>query len=157
MKYLLVFILAISCNVFSQDKIATPGALNLAVTQANIHTTICVPGWTKTVRPSTYYTNSLKKKQLSGTASGGVYKSDLPMTAFEEDHRVPLALGGSPKDPKNLWPQPWTGQAGNAKNKDVIETSLHRSVCSGRLTLQQGREVFLGDYSKWWIEHKSRA
>jgi len=29
----------------------TPGALNPSVTQANIHSTICVRGYTKTIRP----------------------------------------------------------------------------------------------------------
>lgn len=37
-----------------------PGAVNPAVTQANIQRTICVPGWTRTVRPPVPYTNALK-------------------------------------------------------------------------------------------------
>jgi hypothetical protein len=34
----------------------TPGAINPAVTQANIGETICMKGWTKTVRPPERYT-----------------------------------------------------------------------------------------------------
>jgi hypothetical protein len=33
------------------DRTRTPGALNPKVTQATIGTTICVRGWTQTVRP----------------------------------------------------------------------------------------------------------
>jgi len=43
----------------------TPGALNPSVTQANIHSTICVPGYTKTIRPPASYTTALKIRQLS--------------------------------------------------------------------------------------------
>ena len=38
----------------------TPGATNPDVTQDNINNTICVSGWTKTIRPTTKYTNDLK-------------------------------------------------------------------------------------------------
>lgn len=42
----------------------TPGVKNPAVTQENIQDTICVNGWTATVRPPSSYTNTLKKKQI---------------------------------------------------------------------------------------------
>ncbi|MFD8393034.1 hypothetical protein ACFV2N_28495 [Streptomyces sp. NPDC059680] len=38
----------------------TPSAYNPDVTQSNIHSTICVSGWTATVRPPTSHTNPLK-------------------------------------------------------------------------------------------------
>jgi hypothetical protein len=40
----------------------TPGALNLQVTQENIHETVCVKGFTKTIRPPANYTNKLKRQ-----------------------------------------------------------------------------------------------
>src|ERR1700686_2489678 len=43
-------------------------ALNPAVTQATIATTICVSGWTATVRPPSSYTSSLKIEQLAAFA-----------------------------------------------------------------------------------------
>src|SRR5712691_4719698 len=57
-----------------------PGALNPQVTQANISQTICVPGWTKTVRPPVTYTDSLKRKQMT--------ERHLPgkPADYEEDH-----------------------------------------------------------------------
>jgi len=46
------------------DPVRTPGVLNPDVTQQTIGATICVPGWTKSVRPSTDYTNALKVRQM---------------------------------------------------------------------------------------------
>jgi hypothetical protein len=43
------------------DPETTPGVINPEVTQANIQQTICVKGWTTTIRPPASYTNSLKK------------------------------------------------------------------------------------------------
>ena len=42
----------------------TPGAFNPAVRQATIGKTICVRGWTKTVRPPVAYTDALKLAQM---------------------------------------------------------------------------------------------
>src|ERR1035437_3182978 len=46
----------------------TPGALNPAVTQATIGMTICVSGWTTTVRPPTSYTTPLKRRSEEHTS-----------------------------------------------------------------------------------------
>jgi len=70
------------------NSLSTPGATNPAVTQANIHSTICVPGYTKTIRPPTSYTTQLKIKQLS-TLPYSAFK-DLNTRDFEEDHLVSL-------------------------------------------------------------------
>lgn len=40
-------------------------ALNPDVTQNRIAQTICVPGYTKTVRPSTTYTNGVKRNRCA--------------------------------------------------------------------------------------------
>ena len=78
----------------------TPGALNPDVTQANIHTTICVRGWTRTVRPPVEYTNDLKMRQMREYGESG------PTSTYQEDHLISLELGGDPRDPRNLWPEP---------------------------------------------------
>ena len=135
----------VSSGVMAQDATVTPGYVNSRVTQDNIATTICKSGWTKTVRPSVGYTNYLKKSQLAS----GVYKSDKPLASFEEDHRVPLEVGGHPTDTRNLWPQPWLTSIG-AHSKDVIENTVHRRVCSGKMTLAEGQAVFLGNPFEWW-------
>jgi hypothetical protein len=111
------------------DPLCTPGVADERVTQDNIQTTICVRGYTKTVRPPAAYTNSLKQQQI--TAYG---YSDTNPADYEEDHLIPLELGGHPSDPKNLWPQPRTG-VHPAAAKDRLENALHAKVCSGLLTL----------------------
>lgn len=122
---------------------SAPGALNPDVSQENIETTVCVPNWTSTVRPPVSYTNAVKKQEMA----------DLGMTgdphSVELDHRVPLACGGNPRDPRNLWPESWTGLR-NAHAKDKLESFEHRAVCAHRITLAQCQAVFLGDF---WTEY----
>ncbi|HTI17625.1 MAG TPA: hypothetical protein VL598_08170 [Trinickia sp.] len=112
----------------------TPGAVNGAVTQANIEQTICVRGYTKGIRPPAHYTNRLKKEQL---AEYGY--PDVNPKHYEEDHLIPLEIGGNPTDPRNLWPEPRLSQY-SAKVKDALENRLHRLVCSGQVPLLQAQE-----------------
>ena len=118
----------------------TPGVRNPAVTQATIGTTICVRGWTATVRPPVSYTNSLK---ATGLVAYGYTNRDP--ASVEEDHLLPLEGGGSPTDPRNLWPQPRYG-AVTAAQKDTAENALRASVCSGVATLDAAQAAFL---AKW--------
>jgi hypothetical protein len=103
-------------------------ALNPAVTQATIATTICVSGWTTTVRPPSSYTSSLKVEQLAAFG----YADQNPRD-YEEDHRVPLELGGAPRDTSNLSPE----RGASPNPKDSAENSARADVCAGRVTLQQ--------------------
>jgi hypothetical protein len=120
-----------------------PGSIDPGITQANIGRTVCRAGYTATIRPSTSYTSRLKAQQMrAGHLSGNP-------SEYEEDHRVPLALGGAPRDPRNLWPEP----IGAALLKDRLETAIHRDLCSGRLSLAQAQAIFLGDY---WAEYRRR-
>jgi hypothetical protein len=114
-----------------------PGAVNPAVTQANIGSTICVSGWTKSIRPPASYTDKLKLAQMAKLGLSG------DPHAFEEDHLISLEIGGNPTDPNNLWPQPWHGPA-NAHHKDRLENLLHKLVCSHRIALDAAqREISL--------------
>jgi len=54
------------------DPALTPGAINSDVTQDNIHNTVCVRGWTKTVRPPSFYTTRLKGTGLGLAISYGI-------------------------------------------------------------------------------------
>jgi hypothetical protein len=114
---------------FVADPIRTPGVLNAAVTQANIRTTVCHPGWTRTVRPPTQYTNALKRRQMRAYGERG------PMSAYQEDHLISLELGGDPTDPRNLWPEPYP----RASDVDKMENELNAQVCSGALSLAQAQ------------------
>lgn len=111
------------------DPVCTPGSADPRVTQDNISTTICVSGYTTTVRPSTSYTDALKRQQIKAYG----YSDTLPAD-YEEDHLIPLELGGHPTDPKNLWPEPRSGSH-TATAKDGVENSLHSRVCAGLMTL----------------------
>ncbi|RRQ81206.1 hypothetical protein CQW39_05290 [Streptomyces griseofuscus] len=117
------------------DSSCTPGAYNPDVTQSTINSTICVSGWTSTVRPPTSYTNPLK---VQGIADYGY--SDTNTADYEEDHLVPLELGGAPRDPNNLWPEPHYGSP-TAYTKDGVETKLKNAVCDGRITLSAARSA----------------
>lgn len=112
------------------DPICTPGDVNPAVTQANISTTICKQGWTKTVRPSISYTAMLKHQSIKDYG----YKDTSPKL-YEEDHLIPLELGGSPDSVKNLWAEP----APSPNKKDDVEYALNRSVCNGSMTLSEAQ------------------
>jgi hypothetical protein len=59
-----------------------------------------------------------------------------PPSNYEEDHLVPLELGGNPTDPNNLWPEP--GASPNAK--DGVENDLNRLVCNGQMPLATAQQ-----------------
>jgi hypothetical protein len=59
--------------------------------------------------------------------------------SYEEDHLVPLELGGDPTDPRNLWPEPQP----RASEVDKIENQLHREVVAGTMTLQAAQEYII--------------
>jgi hypothetical protein len=125
------------------DPSCQPGAVNSAVTQSNIGSTICVSGWTKTVRPSTSYTNSLKKTQISEYGY-----SDTSLSDYEEDHLIALELGGAPKDAANLWPEPHaTVNGGSSSKKDTIENKLKKMVCAGTITLAAARSAIAKNWT----------
>lgn len=107
----------------------TPGALNPDVTQATIRQTICSRGWTKTVRPPSSFTSALKLVQMRAYGfTGGP-------ADYQEDHFISLELGGAPTDPKNLWPE----RRPRADHVDTIENDLNAQVCSGAISLAEGR------------------
>src|SRR6266550_8530688 len=120
----------------------TPGLTDPRVTQTNIKTTICVSGYTATVRPPTSYTNKLKADQLKDPK---YHDADHTMAHYEEDHLIPLELGGHPTDPRNLWPEPYASQQG-AKIKDHLEDRLKRLVCAGTVTLHEAQDAIATDW-----------
>ncbi len=97
--------------------------------QSTIKKTICKSGWTKTIRPPVSYTNALKIMQMV------LYEETGSPSEYEEDHFIPLELGGAPKNPKNLWPEPHS----QSKLSDPLENKLKRQVCKGLLTLKKAR------------------
>jgi hypothetical protein len=127
----------------------TPGAINPAVNQGNIRSTICVSGWTKTVRPPVTYTNQLKYSQL---LSGYNLNGDLNMKNYEEDHIVPLEVGGNPSSPLNLFPEPRNIKF-SSYLKDQLENRMHQLVCAGQITLKAAQAVFLSNWEKGYAKY----
>ncbi|MGI4944921.1 MAG: hypothetical protein ACRYHQ_30915 [Janthinobacterium lividum] len=119
------------------DPVTTPGAINPAVTQANIGATICVRGWTATVRPDEEFTYYLKREQLTA-----YHYVDRRTRDYEEDHLIPLELGGSPDSRANLWPEPRESPDGwTAAVKDRLENRLNQLVCQGQLPLAVAQQA----------------
>ena len=83
---------------------------------------------------------------------------------YEEDHLISLENGGDPRDPKNLWPEPYNtminGVVVGARQKDLAESFIHDEICfdvpshkknSNRpahisITLTRGQEILTGDW-----------
>lgn len=131
-------------------------ALNPDVTQDTINKTICVSGWTKTVRPPVSYTNKVKRALMDKAGIAWSHASEI-----ELDHHVPIEVGGSPTDPQNLWLQtwaeksPWPGVESGAHLKDAIETHAKRLVCAGQLPLADAQRCIYDDWRACAKEHPS--
>jgi hypothetical protein len=107
------------------DPRCTPGAVDPAVTQGNLRSTICHPGYTKTVRPSSSQTDKFKY-EVAYPAYGEPHSKKT-----ELDHLVSLELGGA-NDAANLWPE----SPPTPNPKDKVENALHAAVCDGKVTLK---------------------
>src|SRR5262249_14049255 len=112
------------------NRMRTPGFTNPDVTQETLADTICNPNFRTgpPLRPPTSYTNPLKASQM---AEYGDTISDPSKTCmlhsnktgcYEEDHLISLENGGNPRDPRNLWPEPYSttidGKVVGARQKD---------------------------------------
>jgi hypothetical protein len=125
------------------DPKCTPGATNPSVTQDDIKNTICVPGFSKTVRPPVSYTTPLKIRLMQS------YGFTDSRSNYELDHLISLEIGGNPTDVKNLWPEPGYGQY-NFHIKDRFENYLHNAVCSGSVSLSQAQREIATDWLTSW-------
>ncbi len=128
----------------------TPGAVDPTVTQSNIARTICRTGYTTTVRPPASYTGTLKRRQL---AAWGY--ADRDPAHYEEDHLVPLSIGGAPRDERNLWPEPLDAPGADGTNlgaptKDGFELWLHHRVCDASITLAEAQQMMAVSWVAAW-------
>jgi hypothetical protein len=127
------------------DPTCTPGAL-YGPSQSSPKTTVCVSGFTSTIRPPVSYTGPLKLKIMAAYGVGSRSPS-----LYELDHLVALEDGGAPADPANLWPEPYAPTPG-AHQKDREENLLRTEECSGAITVAQaGQELasnWFGAYNR---------
>lgn len=113
-----------------------PGVINPAVNASNLKSTVCVAGWTATVRPPTSYTNKIR----AALTPPGHRPAD-----GELDHRLSIEDTGHPSDPANLWWQAYDDKYG-ARRKDVVETKIHRLLCAGKIGVDEARNALLGNW-----------
>lgn len=131
------------------DRARTPGAVTSTDTA-----TVCAPGYSRRVRPPASYTDTLKRSQL---AAGYPGTAGLGSAQVEEDHLVMLALGGDPRSPANLWPEPRhvaaaDGSDAGAGVKDQFEAYLYVQVCRRHsLTLATAQRDLATDWYAAWI------
>ena len=128
----------------------TPGAINPDATPADLSATVCKPGWATSVRPASVYTAALKLVQIVEYGY-----ADRNPSHYQEDHLVPLELGGAPRDKRNLWPEPNVavlpdGTAVGSAQKDALENALHARVCAGGLALGDAQRMIAVDWVAAW-------
>ncbi|MGB9069315.1 MAG: zf-HC2 domain-containing protein [Candidatus Acidiferrales bacterium] len=120
------------------DAKLTPGAVRaLSASQ------VCTGGGPREDRPP----SSLQRAVFHEYGMDGA-----PPTAYEVDHLITPALGGS-DDIRNLWPEPYSSEW-NAHVKDELEDYLHAEVCTGKIDLATAqREIatnWISAYQKYF-------
>lgn len=125
------------------DPKLTPGDADPRVTQATIDKTICVHGYTATVRS---VPESERKEVFER-----YHVTDEP-GKYEVDHLISLELGGT-NDIKNLWPEPYAPKPG-AHEKDVVETNLHKQICNHKISISAAQSIITRDWYAYYKEIK---
>jgi hypothetical protein len=124
------------------DPKVTPGAVDPRVTQQNLHQTVCVPGYSKSVRPPSSDTDRWKRNALR--LSGYL---DQSISHYEWDHKIPIEVGGSPTSLLNQWLEyRYPDDGWDVALKDKFENEMHRRLCSGQISLSEAQEAFAGDW-----------
>lgn len=138
---LTILLLVATCHAAGPlpDSSCTPGATDPHVTQDNVQTTICLPGYTKTVRPAVSVTSKIKRERMAAYGFKGA-----PLR-YELDHLISLELGGAPADVANLWPEAYLPKPG-AHEKDECENLAHKAICSGQMTLAEAQKEIATDW-----------
>ena len=111
--------------------------VNPDVTPENIEQTICVKGWSKSVRPPQIFTDRVKKHLMR--------QAGLPLESIGDwilDHRINIAIGGSPTALANLMLQP----RDESFEKDRAENRAHSLICTHRIDLRQAQLTMWKDW-----------
>lgn len=116
---------------------------------------ICIVGYTKTVR------NVKTRTRHQVFAKYGITKGHY--REYEVDHFISLALGGD-NSLENLFPQPYevylTVNGKNvrmgAREKDVVESNLHRRICRGEFTMKQAQEIITTNWVGYYLKLKKK-
>jgi hypothetical protein len=131
--------LLIGAILYAGSAMAETIPRNPTVTPSTIQSTICVKGWSASIRPPLSYTNRIKKQKMADMG--------LPLELigdFQLDHKLPISLGGSAHDPRNLVLQ----DLDEAEEKDIVERCLRIAVCAGAVDLGEAQQAV-------WIDWRS--
>lgn len=124
------------------DPTVTPGAVDPRVTQENIHSTVCVPGYSASVRPPAAKTEEWKREALNASSY-----PDRNIKHYEWDHKIPIEVGGNPTDRSNQWLEyRYPADGWDVDLKDRFENWMHRELCAGRVTLLEAQQAFADDW-----------
>lgn len=156
LRYTIFSVLIIAYLAFNPSAQAPPAPSatypelirNLDVTQRTIDQTICIPNYTRSIRPHTSYTNKIKKQLIT---EFGFINSDLG--DFQLDHFLPLELGGHPTDPRNLKLGYYIASP-NIRDKDKLAGFLKRKVCAKIITLDEAQKEITEDWIFWFNQYK---
>jgi hypothetical protein len=107
---------------------------------------VCAPGYSARARKVT----ARQKREVYERYGLDPHKPPCPC---EVDHLIPLELGGS-NETSNLWPEPYDVETG-ARQKDAVETRLHREVCGGVISLSRAREIITKNWASCYAAMKS--
>lgn len=129
-------------DVATPDRRLTPGAIEPGETNEEL----CTPGHSAGVRKVT----ARQKREVYERYGLDPHTPPCPC---EVDHLIPLGLGGS-NETSNLWPEPYDVEMG-AKQKDAVETRLHREVCGGVISLSRAQEIITKNWASCYAAMKS--
>jgi len=144
---------AFSVGVVARGDAELTDTPNLRLTPGAVVTVeakkVCRSGYARDARPKGKQWRRLRE---AACARYGVRRGERSRTdssgrlhnLYTIDHLIPLELGGSPSDLRNLWPQPVEA----AKRKDRVENTLHELVCSGQLSLEAAQRAIARDWKR---------
>jgi hypothetical protein len=113
--------------------------VNPDVTPETIHSTICVSGYSSSIRPPQAYTDRVKRHLMREAGIPFEFIHDYVL-----DHVIPISSGGSPTDLRNLRLQP----RDLSLAKDRAENRSHQFICDGRLDLRSAQQTMYSDWRR---------
>jgi len=125
MKFYILFTVACLISLLFLSIGHAGGAVTPNVTQSNLSTTVCLTGYTTSVRPPSSYTQAWEK------AHGGGIDTVV-------DHITPLCAGGDPFNYANYQLQ----FKPDSYRKDTTERLVCKMLCNGKLTLDEAQGMF---------------
>jgi len=163
MRYLVALLVGLSLNLaaadFSNKTLVYPFYPRDSKGEVYKNLTVeklCEKGYTKTVRS----VNSRLKKEVFKRY--GITKGHY--REYEVDHFISLELGGD-NSIENLFPQPYEVYLNvngkdirmGAREKDVVETTLHRMICKGKMSPEEAQKIITTNWVGYYLKIKHKG